>query len=276
MGTAAVDLAGKVLWVSRDLQYKPMHGNGASPVLVDDTAVVACDGSDVAFVAALELATGKVRWKTERKTTPRMAFSFATPHVVTGPDGKRVLVSPASDYCHGYDPLTGAELWKCKYPQPGWSLICRPVFAHGLVYVPTGYVTPHVLAIDPFKTGDVTPAWDWKVKMYAPNTPTPLVVGDELYLVGDTGFLSVVDAKTGKTHYTERLAGKSYSASPIYSDGKLWLTSEDGVGQVVVAGTEFREVGRSELKEKTFASFVPAAGSLVVRTESMLYRFGAK
>ena len=276
MGTAAVDLAGKVLWVNRELQYKPVHGNGASPVLVDDLAVMACDGGDVAFVAALEVATGKVRWKTDRKHNAKMPFSFATPHVVAGPDGKRVLVSPASDYCMGYDPLTGAELWRCKYPQAGWSLICRPVVAHGRVLVSTGYMTPHLLAIDPFRTGDVTPAWDWKVKMYAPNTPTPLVVGDEAYLVADMGFLSCVDARTGKTHYTERLAGKSYSASPIYSDGKLWLTSEDGVGQVVAAGTEFKEVSRSELKQKTFATFVPAAGSLVVRTESGLYRFGAK
>ena len=276
MGTAAVDLAGKVLWKSQELTYKPLHGNGASPILVDDLAIIPCDGQDVAFVAALELATGKVRWRTDRKSTARMTFSFATPQVVTAPDGKRVLVSPASDYCMGYDPATGAELWRCKYPQPGWSLICRPVFAHGLVFVPTGYVTPHVLAIDPFQTGDVTPAYDWKVKMYAPNTPTPLVLGDELYLIADTGFLSCVDARTGTTHYTERLAGKAYSASPIAADGKIWLTSEDGVGQVVAAGKEFKEVSRSVMGEKTFASFVPAAGGLIMRTESKLYRFDTK
>jgi outer membrane protein assembly factor BamB len=276
MGTAAVDLAGKVLWTTRELGYRPLHGNGASPVIVDDLAVVACDGSETAFVAALELATGKVRWRTDRKTDARMKFSFATPGVVAGPDGKKVLVSPASDYCMGYDPHTGTELWRCKYPQPGWSLICRPVFAHGLVYVSTGYMTPHLLAIDPFKTGEVKPTFDWKVKTYAPNTPTPLVAGDELYLVADAGFLSCVDARTGRTHYTERLAGKAYSASPIAADGKLYLTSEEGVGQVVALGKEFNEISRSELGEKTFATFVPAAGSLVVRTESKLYRFASK
>lgn len=276
LGTAAVDLAGKVLWTNRELSYRPMHGNGASPVIVDDLAVVACDGSEETFVAALELTTGKVRWRTDRKTDARMKFSFATPSVVTGPDGAKVLVSPASDYVMGYDPRTGTERWRCKYPQAGWSLICRPVLAHGLVYVSTGYMTPHLLALDPFRTGEVKPTFDWKVKMYAPNTPTPLVVGDELYLVADMGFLSCVDAKTGQTHYTERLAGKAYSASPIAADGNIYLLSEDGVGQVVAAGKEFREISRSKLGEKTFATIVPAAGSLIVRTESKLYRFATK
>jgi outer membrane protein assembly factor BamB len=276
MGTACLDLAGNVLWKTNELTYKPVHGTGASPILVDDTVIVPCDGGDVAFVAALELATGKLRWKTARDSTARQKFSFATPQLVTSPEGKRVLVSPASDFCHGYDPATGTELWRCKFPQPGWSLICRPVFAHGLVFVPTGYVTPHVLAIDPFGSGTVKPTYDWRVKLYAPNTPTPIVVGDELYLVADSGILSCVDARTGKTHYSERLAGKAYSASPIHSDGKLWLTSEEGVGQVVATGTQFTEVSRSDLRETTFATFVPAAGSLVVRTDTTLYRFGAK
>ena len=123
--------------------------------LSDGLAFLVCDGKDAAFVAALEVATGKARWKVDRRSDAKLLFSFATPHVVTGPDGKRVLVSPASDYCFGYDPATGAERWRCKYPEPGWSLICRPVFArdknhetnlpafqhskHGISNVQTGF-----------------------------------------------------------------------------------------------------------------------------------------
>jgi outer membrane protein assembly factor BamB len=276
MGTAAVDLDGKVLWRNADLKYKPVHGNGPSPVLMGDLVAIVCDGGDQAFVAALELATGKVRWKADRNTKAKASFSFATPQVVTAPDGRRVLVSPASDYCIGYDPASGQELWRCKYPAVGFSLICRPVFAHGLVYVPTGYVTPHVLAIDPFRTGDVQPAFDWKEKMNAPNTPTPIVVGNELYLISDMGVLSCLDAKTGKTHYSERLAGKGYSASPIVWGDKIYVTSEEGKGQVLAAGTEFKELSRSAMGEQTFATFLPADGALVVRTESKLYRFDSK
>ena len=278
LGTAALDLAGKAVWKTNELVYSPVHGNGASPVLCGDLVILPCDGGDVAFVAALELATGKLRWKTDRNHGAKLSFSFATPQVVTGPDGKRVIVSPASDAVMGYDPADGREVWRCKFPDPGWSLICRPVFAHGLVFVPTGYggTNPRLLALDPFGSGTVRPAYNWKVKDYAPNTPTPLVVGNELYLVSDTGMLSCVDARTGKTHYSERLAGIGYSASPIAAGGSIYVVSEEGKGQVIAAGTEFHEVSKSELKEKTFASFVPAAGGLVVRTESKLYRFDSK
>ena len=80
----------------------------------------------------------------------------------------------------------------------------------------------------------------------------------------------------GAALLAERLAGKSYSASPILAAGKMYFTSEDGVGQVVAAGKEFKEVARSELKEKTFATFVPVDGALFVRTETQLYRFDPK
>lgn len=276
MGTAAVDLDGKVVWRNDELRYKPTHGSGSSPVLADDLAVVPCDGEADPFVAALDLATGTVRWKTPRNTTASRSFSFATPQLVTDANGRRVLVSPASDFCMGYDPATGKELWRCRYPGGGFSLICRPVVGHGRVYVCTGYGGQRVIGIDPAGTGAVEPAFDWKVKMYAPNTPTPLVVGDELYLISDMGVMSCVDARTGKTHYSERLAGRGYSASPIAWDGKIYVTSEEGDGQVVAAGTEFKELTRSKMGEKTFATFVPADGSLVVRTETKLYRFDAK
>jgi outer membrane protein assembly factor BamB len=272
MGTAAVDLDGRVLWKTQELQYHPMHGNGGSPILVDDTVVFCCDGRDVAFVVALDKATGKVRWKTPRNTPAKMTFSFSTCQLVER-DGKRVIVSPASDYAMGYDPATGREVWRVKYPQPGWSLICRPVEAAGRVWFPTGYTTPHLLAVDPFAVGTVQPAVVWKEKFYAPNTPTPLAVGDELYLIADMGFITCIDARTGKTHYSERLPGKGYSASPIAWDGKIYLTSEEGVGQVVAAGKEYKELTRSDLGEKTFASFVPVDGALFVRTETSLYRF---
>ncbi|MFO0852126.1 MAG: PQQ-binding-like beta-propeller repeat protein [Gemmataceae bacterium] len=272
MGTAALDLDGKVLWKTQELTYHPMHGNGGSPILVGDAVVFCCDGRDVAFVVALDKATGKVRWKTPRNTTARMTFSFATCQAVTAA-GKTVIVSPAADYVMGYDPATGKELWRAKYPRPGWSLICRPVEAFGKVWLSTGYDAAHLIAVDPWAGGSVKPALVWKEKFYTPNTPTPLLVGDELYLIADMGFLSCIDARTGKTHYSERLPGKGYSASPIAWDGKIYLTSEEGVGQVLAAGKEYKELSRSDLGEKTFATFVPVDGALFVRTETQLYRF---
>ncbi|MGL4419215.1 MAG: PQQ-binding-like beta-propeller repeat protein, partial [Gemmataceae bacterium] len=111
----------------------------------------------------------------------------------------------------------------------------------------------------------------------APNTPTPIVAGDHLYVVSDQGFLSCFEPKTGKLLWSERLAGRAYSASPILANGLLYITSEEGIGQVIKPDAEkLNEVTKSDLKEKTFATFVPVDGTLFVRTETLLYRFDAK
>ena len=277
-GTACLDLAGSVVWKSTELKYIPVHGNGASPILVDDLVIVPCDGDENPYLAALDLRTGAVRWRTERKTGARMSFSFATCLAIEHA-GRRMLISPASDYTLAYDPATGKELWRVKSPAPGWSLIARPVYAAGLVFVATGYPAQQLLAIDPSGgggAGDITPsAIRWKTKRDVPNTPTPIAVGDELYTVSDGGTLTCFDAKTGKVHYAERLGGKAYSASPVCLNGALYVTSEDGIGQVLATGASFQELARCEAGERTFATPTPAADGLLVRTESKLSLYKA-
>ena len=157
----------------------------------------------------------------------------------------------------------------------GWSVITRPVFTQGLVFVQTGYTTQQLLGIDPTGTGEAKIAW--KATKDAPNTPTPIAVGEELYVLSDRGKLSCFDAKTGKMHWSEPLADSGYSASPIHSDGLLYYTSEKGIGQVVKASKAgFEQVSKSDMKEKTFATFVPSNGALFMRTETQLYRFDPK
>lgn len=276
MGTAALDLKGSVLWSTQELKYKPVHGNGGSPILHDGKLLFCCDGGDVQLVAALSAKSGSVVWKVNRGWKSTMPFSFATSQIIDV-GGKKQLVSPGSDNVAAYDPENGTELWRVKYPAAGWSLISRPVVAAGLVIIQTGYINQHILAIDPSGTGDVTATHvKWKNKKQAPNTPTPLAVGDELYVLADSGFFTCFDAKTGEMHYSERLAGRGYSASPLLINGQIFVTSEEGVGQVLATGKAFKELARSDMKERTFATFVPNEGALFVRTESAVYRFGKK
>lgn len=276
MGTACLDLDGKELWKSQKHPYKPTHGNGGSPILVGDTVVFSCDGQDQQFVVALDKKSGKEVWNTDRKSSANLAFSFATPQLIEH-EKTRMIVSAASDFVAGYDPTSGKELWRASYPKPGWSLITRPVYGHGLVFISTGYVNQHLIAVKPEGTGDLTKNVVWKMAKNAPNTPTPLLVGDELYVLSDQGMLSCVDAKTGKVHWDQRLKGKGFSASPILANGNVYVTSEDGVGTVFAASkAEYKEVGASDMKEKTFATPLPAAGALYLRTETKLFKFVEK
>ena len=260
MGTAALSLDGqKILWTKTKLYEKPQHGNGGSPILVDGNLILCCDGNDKQFVVALDAKTGDRKWLTPRDSGAKLNFSFATPHLID--DGKtRQIIAPASDITAAYDPKTGEEIWRIKYV--GWSLIQRPVVGHGLVFASTGYMKPTLHAVEYDGTGDVTASKiKWSTKLNVSNTPSFLLVGDELYMVSDNGTVSCLDAKSGKAHYSERLKG-AYSASPFYADGRIYLTSEEGKGTVLKAGPAFDKLVETDMKEPTFASFAAADGAL--------------
>lgn len=272
MGTAALDFAGNVLWKNETLGYTPVHGNGGSPIVVGDKLIFSCDGTETQIVVALETSTGKVAWKAPRNANPSKAFSFATPHLIAV-DGQDQVVSPGSNMTAAYDPATGKELWRVNYD--GYSLIQRPVYGHGFVYIQTGFNNPILHAVKP-GAGDVTSSnIAWTYRRSVPHTASYLLAGDDLFMVSDKGIATSLDAKTGKMHWSERVPG-GYSASPIYHDGKIWLTNEDGGGTVLAAGKTFKVLAQNDLKEKTLASFAAADGALYVRTEHHLYRFEAK
>jgi outer membrane protein assembly factor BamB len=268
-GTACLDLDGNVIWRNTELKYRPTHGNGGTPIIVDDELVFSCDGSDVAFVVALDRATGKVRWKTPRNMDVPKKFSFGTPLLITV-NGKRQIISPGSGAVMAYDPDNGREIWRVTYN--GYSVICRPVYGHGLVFISTCFDSPTLLAIRPDGKGDVTKTHvAWRTRQSAPNTPSPLLVGDELYLVSDDGVASCLDAKTGRVHWKERLGG-NFSASPMDADGRIYFQSEEGAGIVIQAGKRFQELARNPLDEKTYASHAVAVGALFIRTATRLYK----
>jgi outer membrane protein assembly factor BamB len=269
MGTACLDLDGKVLWTQTDLTYAPVHGNGGSPILADGLLVFSIDGSDKQCVVALDAANGKVKWQTDRHSKATKKFSFSTPLVIEV-DGKKQVISPASDVVCAYDLKSGDEIWRVTYE--GYSLIPRPVYAHGLVYTCTGFEAPQLLAIKADGKGDVTKTHvAWSIRKNVPLTPSLLVSGDELYMVSDHGMASCLDAKTGEAHWQERLGG-NFSASPILADDKVYFLSEEGVGHVVKAAKKFERIAKNDLKERTLASYAVAEGALFIRTETHLYR----
>lgn len=275
-GTAALDLDGNVLWRNQKLKYSPQHGSGGSPVLVDGMLVVSCDGVDVQFVAALDQSSGEIRWKVPRNTKPEKGFSFCTPLVIDV-GGRRQLISSGSDAVFAYDPRDGSEIWKVAYPG-GFSVVPRPVYGQGLLFVCTGFNTPSLLAIRPEgAAGDVTETHvPWQLKKSVPNNPSPLLIKDALYLLSDHGVATCLDAATGKQRWQNRIGG-NFSASPVFADGKIYLQSEEGEGIVLKANPdEYEELARNPLGERTLASYAIAEGALYVRSDRALVRIQSK
>jgi outer membrane protein assembly factor BamB len=265
-GTACLTQAGAILWKTRVDYDNGQHGPGGSPVIYDNLLIVNCDGQNSQFVVALEKQTGKVKWKKLREG----AQAYATPLVVRLPGGDQ-LISPGAFRAVSYEPRTGKELWQVTYGR-GFSNVPRPVYGNGLVFICTGFMQPSLLAVKLDGQGDVTNSHlAWSLKRGAPLTPSPLLVGDELYLVTDNGIATCVDVKTGAQHWQVRLGG-NHSASPIYADGRIYFLSEEGESVVIAPGKQFKSLATNNLDGQTLASMAVSSGSIFVRSQTHLYR----
>lgn len=269
-GTAALSTDGKVIW-KRRFEYQSQHGAGGSPVLYRDLLIFSCDGSDAAFVVALDKASGKVTWKTNRRGPADQAYT--TPLVIRSGDRDQ-LISVGAFRATSYDPVTGKEIWRVSYAD-GFSNVPRPVYGHGLVYIATGFQQPSVLAVRPDGTGDVTKTHvTWRLTRGAPLTPSPLIVGDQFYVVTDGGIATCLDARNGTPIWQQRLGG-TYSASPVFADGRIYFLAEQGVTTVLAPGREFRRLASNALDGGMLASMAVSGGSLFLRTDSHLYKISA-
>ena len=266
-GTAALSSStGEVIWRNQELRYAPGHGQGGSPALSGNLLVINCDGTDRQFVVALDKNTGAIRWRTDRRET-RMAFT--TPLVIRA-DGHDQAVSIGADATVSYDVETGEELWFIRHE--GFSNVPRPVYGHGLVYVTSGFYKPVLFAVRPNGRGDVTQSHVvWSSSRGIPLTPSPVLVGDEMYFVSDQGIATCLDAKTGENHWRSRLKGK-YSASPLFADGRIYFQNEEGLTTVIEPGLSFEKLAENQVDGRTFATIAPTDGALFLRTDSHLYR----
>ncbi len=273
-GTACVKTSGELVWKNEELGYAPQHGTGGSPALADDLLIICCDGADKQFVAGVDKATGVIRWKTPRDTMPQKGFSFCTPLLITI-NGQKQAVCPGSEAVFAYEPATGKEIWRVRYGH-GYSVVPRPVFAQGLIFVSSSYDQASLVAIDPTGTGDITDTHvKWQTDKQAPLNPSMVAVEDMLFYVSDRGIATCADAKTGDIHWQERIDG-NYSASPIAVEGRVYFQDENGEATVVAASKKFEVIAKNSFAgdERTFASYAVEGKSFLIRSENHLYRIG--
>ncbi len=278
-GTFAIDTEeGGIVWQKRiDLEHGV--GPGSSPLLHDGRLFLICDGVDRQFVTALDAATGEPVWSTDRPAmraaTGDQRKSYNTPVLLVGEDGREQLVCLGAQWLVSYEPTTGKELWRLDHGD-GFSVVPRPVYSPktGLLYLSTGYGKPELLAVRVDGTGDITGSDHiaWREAKRIPARPSPILVGDELYVMADGGVASCFDAATGSLHWTERIDG-NYSASPLFADGHLFFANHEGVVTVVKPGRSLDLVSRNALDGTIMASPLALEGHLVIRSGTALYCF---
>ncbi len=286
-GTACLDTrTGKVLWERRDLPCNHWRGAGSSPTLWQNLLILHFDGADHQYVIALDKQDGRTVWKTDRSVdfkdlTPEgkpirdgdFRKAFSSPLVITH-EGKPYLISVGSKATYCYDPATGRELWRVEEHKHHSGSV-RPVVGHGLVYTATGLAKGELWAVKLGGEGNVTGSHvAWKATRNVPNRPSPVLVGDLLFMVNqDGGIVTCLDAKTGEQLWSERLPGLgNHSASPTYADGRLYFFNENGHGLVLEAGRQFKVLAENKLDAGCMASPAIAGQALFVRTKTHLYR----
>jgi outer membrane protein assembly factor BamB len=280
-GLFAYDYSGRLLW-RQDLgvlnpglwdDKDSSWGHGSSPVIHDGLVVVQADGHSQSFIAAYDLKTGRQAWRVERGEIT----SWSTPTVFKN-GARSELVVNGGRFIRGYDPQTGKELWRFSDNDTQVKQQA-PLVAHGLIYVAGGYPPGRAMyAFRPGASGDISlrvgeqgsAHLAWRADKGSPYTTTPIVYGDLLYAVSDLGVLSAFEAKTGRLVYQERLP-TSFSASPVASGGKLYLSSEDGDVYVVRAGPRFELLSKNAMGEALMATPAISDGLLIIRSRGHVY-----
>jgi outer membrane protein assembly factor BamB len=287
-GTACIDTKSfKVIWQRRDLECNHFRGSGSSPILFRNLLIMNFDGSDQQYVVALDKQTGKTVWLTKRSIDFQdlgpdgkplaegdMRKAFSTPQVAML-NGRLELISLGAKAAYSYNPMTGQELWRVE-ERAQHSASTRPVIGHGMIFFPTGFSAGQLFAVRIGGNGLITDTHvAWKVKRGVSNKPSILLIDDLIYMIGDTGIASCVEAKTGELVWQKRLTGE-YSASPVYADGKIWFFSEDGKTSVIQPGRTFSVLAENQLDEGFLASPAVADNSFYLRTRTHLYRIQKK
>ncbi len=283
-GTAAIDTKTfKVIWERRDFECNHFRGSGSSPIIFRDMLLMHFDGSDHQFVVALNKTTGKTIWRTERSIDFQdldkngkpaaegdLRKAFSTPHV-TQINGRWEMISLGAKAAYSYDPFTGKELWRVE-ERGQHSASTRPVLGHGMIFYPTGFSNGQLYAVRTGGSGLITDSHvAWRVKRGASNKPSILLIDDLIYMIGDTGIATCVEAKTGEIVWQQRIGGE-YSASPVYADGKIWMFSEEGKTTVIKPGRTFEKLAENNLDDGFLASPAIAGKAFYLRTRTHLYR----
>ena len=240
--------------------------------------------SNAWVVLALDKMTGKEIWKHNRKSdaTDECEQAYTSPILYRDAE-REYLVVHGADYVTAHSLEDGSEIWRCGGLNPvmGYNpslrFVASPVATEGLIVVPSAKNGP-VLGIDPAAKGDITDSkWQlWKLRQGTPDVPSPLIHEGLIYLCGERGNLTCLDAATGKQLYRERTHRHRHRASPVYADGHIYLTSRDGIVNVVKAGRKFEIVARNEIEEAVAASPVVSNGVLYLRSYQALYAIGKK
>jgi outer membrane protein assembly factor BamB len=269
----ALDHAGNTLWRREMGTFKARHGAGASPIALGGLMIVGNDNMETSFLAGLDGMTGKTVWQITRNSK---MTSYITPAVYRPKEGKPevVFVSEASGMT-GVDPANGQQKWESDKLFK-FKSVASPVVAGDVIFATAGAggAGRESAAVRPGNalTGRA-PMVAWDLKRDLPYVPTPIAIGEHLFILSDQGAMTCVVAATGKQVWQEDLRERFY-ASPVCVNGRIYLVTRNGEVIVLEAGPQYRVLAENSLPEETDSTPAIANGCMYIRTLNHLICIG--
>ncbi len=258
----ALDMTGKRLW-ARNLGLPDNHyGHSSSLIIYKDKLLVQYDTNRTGKLLAFDSQSGKPSWETLRNSK----ISWSSP-VLVNTGSRMELILTTNPNVSSYNPETGKELWKiaCLSGEVGPSA----GYADGMVFAANEYAK-----LVGITAGD-SPQIAWESDEFLPEVSSPLAINGLLYIATSYGVFACYDAKAGTKLWSEEY-GDSFYSSPIYADGKVYLTNTAGKTYIVKATKDYQLVGTPELGEKSVCSPVFMDGMAYLRGVNQLFCIGSK
>ena len=283
MGTACIKTDdGSVVWTRTDLECNHIQGPGSSAFLYDDLLILHYEGVDVRFLVGLDKRTGETVWKTHRQDEPYEAIpwigskAYVTPLLVNV-NGRDMIISNGSAIINAFDPVTGEEIWSIV--RGAESTVAMPFEENGVVYFETGFKVhegrdrfSEIWAVNPDGRGDITETNVlWKKPVPPMPLSTPVIVDGLIYTVDAARVMRCIDALTGEDVWEHRFRSQ-FNSSPVYAAGNIYFNSTRGETIVIEPGREFNMVAENKLDGEIWATPAFLRNSIIMRTDSHLYR----
>jgi outer membrane protein assembly factor BamB len=251
----------------------------SSPIIYNGKVIIQCDVLENSFIAAFDVKTGNELWRTKRDDYP----TWSTPNIYLN-GNKAAIVVNGYKHMGAYDLETGTELWKMA--GGGDIPIPTPVIGSNMIYLngAHGKSSP-VLGISKSATGDITLQGKdtansyvkWSRLRGGSYMHTLLLYRDRLYNMGWNGMLQCLDPVKGTEIYSGKIGkSKSFVASPVASDGKIYIVDEEGTVFILQDGTEFKILAEIPLKDNCLTAPSITDGMIYFRTQKWLFAVGKK
>ena len=258
-----LDLDGNLKWIRGLMQDYPNASNSlglaSSPIIVDGTLIVQIENDSDSFVSGINLKDGSNIWKLARTKKANWTSPIRL-------NDKEVAIQ-GSEGITCVSAKSGTVQWSYN---EGASTIPSSVTSadSAILYVPSNGIT----AIKPRKDNN-TPEIVWQESQLRPGTSSPIIVGDNIYIINRAGVLNAAKKDTGERLWRLRLEGP-FSGSPVSSNGHIYVASErKGVFQSIdINGKEGILRGSIELGETILGTPAIANNSIFIRSDGHLWK----